>query len=62
MKLEKKALLLVNGVGKYDNTVPIFEKYELLDHINVYVYGAQIFLSLYEHHREIISEVFFHFF
>ena len=38
MKLQKKTLRLVNGAGKYDNTVHIFEKYELLNRRNLNMY------------------------
>ena len=60
MKLQKRALRLVDGAGKYDHTAPIFEKYELLNLRNLYIYCAQIFL--YKHHQEILPEVFSHFF
>ena len=60
MKLQKRALRLVDGAAKYDHTAPIFEKYELLNIRNLYIYCAQIFL--YKHHQEILPEVFSHFF
>ena len=56
----KGAERLVEGAGKYDYTAPIFEKYELLNLRNLYLYCAQIFL--YKHHQEILPEVFSHFF
>ena len=60
MELQKRALRLVDGARKYDHTAPIFEKYELLNLRNFYIYCAQIFL--YKHHPEILPEVFSHFF
>ena len=60
MKLQKRAVRLVDGAGKYDHTAPIFEKYELLNLKNLYVYCAQIFL--YKHHQRVLPEVFSHFF
>ena len=60
MKLQKRALRLVDGARKYDHTAPIFEKYELLNLRNLYIYCVQIFL--YKHHQEILPEVFSHFF
>ena len=56
MKLQKRAERLVDGAGKYDHTAPIFEKYELLNLKNLYIYCAQIFL--YKHHQKVIPETF----
>ena len=60
MKLQKRALHLVDGAGKYGYTAPIFEKYELLNLENLCIYRAHIFL--YKHHQKILPEVFSNFF
>ena len=60
VKLQKRAIRLVDGAGKYDHTAPIFQKYELFDFRNLYIYCAQIFL--YKHHQKTLPEVFSHFF
>ena len=62
MNLQKRALRLVDGVGKYDHTPPIFEKYELLNLRNLYIYICRAQIFLYKHHQEILPEVFSHFF
>ena len=38
MKLQKRALSLVGGEGKYAHRAPIFKKYELLNLKNLYIY------------------------
>ena len=40
MKLQKRALRLVDGAGKYDHTTSIFKKFELLNLRNLYIYIA----------------------
>ena len=60
LKLQKRAIRLVDGAGKYDHTAPIFQKYELLNIRNLYIYCALIFL--YKHHQKPLPEVFSHFF
>ena len=46
MKLQKKALRLVDGAGKYNHTAPIFEKCELLNLRNLYIYIAHKYSSI----------------
>ena len=46
MKLQKRALRLVDRAGKYDHTAPIFEKYELLNLRNLYIYIAHKYPSI----------------
>ena len=46
MKLQKRALRLVDGARKYDHTAPIFEKYELLNLRNLYIYIAHKYSSI----------------
>ena len=42
MKLQKRAVRLADGSGKYDHTAPIFERYELLNLKNLYRLLASI--------------------
>ena len=56
VKLQKRAIRLVDGAGKYDHTAPVFQKYELLNLRDLYIYCAQIFLS--KHHQKTLPECF----
>ena len=60
LKLQKCVVLLVIGAGRYDHTFPIFQKLNILNSRNMYLYSVLIFL--YKYNQQILPESFSEFF
>ena len=57
LKLQKRSVRLVIGADRYDHTFPIFQKLNILNLRNMYLYSVLIFL--YKYDQQILSESLF---
>ena len=60
LKLQKRSVRLVIGAGGYYHTFPIFQKLNILNLRNIYLYSVLIFL--YRYNPQILPKSFSEFF
>ena len=58
VKLQKRAVRTITGARKYGHTLPLFQKLNLLNTIEIYIYIYCVQLLMYKYHHDHLPPIF----